>query len=97
MTTFSLSNCFFASRNSDASVVQPEVLAFGKKNSSTRLPRKSVSDTSFPSSAFTLKSGALSPAFSILNHLGLLGVRRACVTLGLERRRVYDTSNYQPL
>jgi hypothetical protein len=29
MTTPILSNCFFASRNSDASMVQPEVLAFG--------------------------------------------------------------------
>src|SRR5712664_255611 len=64
-TTLSLSNCFFASRNSDASMVQPVVLALGKKKSRTRLPRKSERETSLPSSAFTLKSGALSPGFSI--------------------------------
>jgi len=65
ITTPSSSKCFFASRNSDASIVQPEVLAFGKKKRSTRLPRKSESETSLPSSAFRVNSGALSPSFSI--------------------------------
>src|SRR5258708_13835070 len=65
ITTPSLSNCFFASRNSDASTVQPEVLAFGKKKRITRLPRKSDRDTSLPSSAFRRNSGALSPTLSM--------------------------------
>src|SRR5216684_863423 len=44
MATPSLSNSFFASRNSDASIVQPEVLALGKKKRRTRWPAKSFKE-----------------------------------------------------
>src|SRR6267378_737479 len=80
--TLTFSSCFFASRNSDASTVQPEVLAFGKKNRITRFPRKSDRDTSLPSSPLSLKSGALSPVFSI-QHL----VRFASYDRPLKRRQ----------
>ena len=65
MATFSLSKRLFASRNSDASVVQPGVFALGKKNITTRLPLKSFSDSSFPVSLFSVNSGALSPIFNM--------------------------------
>ena len=65
IATFSLSKLFFASRNSDASVVQPGVLAFGKKKSTTLFPRKSLRETRSPVSLFNVKSGALSAIFSI--------------------------------
>src|SRR5438034_2634968 len=40
--TLSFSNFFFASRNSDASMIRPEVLALGKKKSRTRFRLKSL-------------------------------------------------------
>src|SRR5579883_2158761 len=60
-----LSSSCFASRNSDASVVQPGVFALGKKKRITRLPLKSFSAISSPLSDRRRKSGAFSPAFSI--------------------------------
>ncbi|HVH60238.1 MAG TPA: hypothetical protein VM709_07885, partial [Candidatus Sulfotelmatobacter sp.] len=65
MATLSLSNFLFASRNSDASTVQPEVLALGKKNSTTRFPRKSLSETVLFSSDGRRNAGALSPGLSL--------------------------------
>jgi hypothetical protein len=65
MTVFRVSKSFFASRNSDASVVQPGVLALGKKNSTTRFPWHSPREISLLSSVFKRNSGALSPGFSI--------------------------------
>src|SRR5437870_2547430 len=50
----------YASRNSDASMVQPGVSALGKKNKTTLLPRKSFSETFLPFSSGKEKSGALS-------------------------------------
>src|SRR5437879_3008322 len=50
----------YDSRNPRASMVQPGVSALGKKNSTTFLPRKSFSETSFPFSSGKVKSGALS-------------------------------------
>jgi hypothetical protein len=71
IATFCLSKCFFASRNSDASVVQPGVLALGKKNNTTRFPLKSPSDTSAPVSLLSVKSGAWFPIFSMTCILNL--------------------------
>src|SRR5215469_12447937 len=65
MATLSLSNFFFASRNSDASTIQPEVLALGKKKSRTRLPLKSLSATVLSSSDWRRNAGALSPGLSM--------------------------------
>src|ERR1700676_4456295 len=65
MATPAFSNFDFASRNSDASMVQPGVLAFGKKKRKTRLPWKSSSAMSLPSSDFRWKAGALAPGFSM--------------------------------
>src|SRR5579885_1511240 len=59
------SNSCFASRNSDASVVQPGVFALGKKKRITRLPLKSFSAISSPLSDRRRKLGAFSPALSI--------------------------------
>src|SRR5215472_6378906 len=64
MATLSLSNFFFASRNSDASTIQPEVLALGKNNR-TRFPLKSLSETVLFSSDGSWKAGALSPGLSM--------------------------------
>jgi hypothetical protein len=64
METLSWSNFFFASRNSDASTVQPGVFAFGKKKSSTRRPLKSLSESCLPPSEARVNSGALSPILS---------------------------------
>src|SRR5437667_11279562 len=44
-------------------MVQPGVSAFGKKNSTTGLPRKSLSETFLPFSSGKVKSGALSLIF----------------------------------
>src|ERR1700680_453706 len=57
-------NFFIASRNSDASLVQPGVLAFGKKYRRRFCLRKSASDTVRPSSVVARKSGAMSPLLS---------------------------------
>src|SRR5258708_8082037 len=65
MATPSLSKSFFASRNSDASIVQPEVLALGKRKSKTRWAWKSFKESSLPWSVLRRKSGALAPGFSI--------------------------------
>src|SRR5437016_4775541 len=65
MATPRLSNSFFASRNSDASIVQPGVLALGKKNRRTRSPEKSLSASSLPSSDLRRKAGTLEPTLSI--------------------------------
>src|SRR5229473_6655632 len=65
MATPSLSKSSFASRNSDASIVQPEVLALGKRKRRTRWPAKSLSAISLPSSDGRRKAGALAPIFSI--------------------------------
>ncbi|HEY5161554.1 MAG TPA: hypothetical protein VII81_00960, partial [Terriglobales bacterium] len=54
------SNFLCASRNSDASMFQPGVLALGKKYRTRVLPRKSFNDLGFPSWSGKLKSGALS-------------------------------------
>src|SRR5438477_5771911 len=53
-------NFLYASRNPDASIVQPGVSALGKKNRTTVLPRKLFSETFRPSSSGKVKSGALS-------------------------------------
>src|SRR5438067_4559095 len=53
-------NCLYASRNPHASMVQPGVSALGKKNSTTVLPRKSLSDTFWPFWSGKVNSGALS-------------------------------------
>ena len=95
MATLTFSSCFFASRNSDASTVQPDVFALGKKNKITRLPRKSDSETSLPSSLLNLKSGALSPALSICNHLEVLldcGSLAAALTLYSELQEFYESN-----
>src|SRR5712692_3350594 len=65
MATPSLSKSSFASRNSDASTVQPEVLALGKKKRRTRWPVKSLSATSLPSSDLRRKAGTLAPSLSM--------------------------------
>src|ERR1700730_2688648 len=57
-------NFFIASRNSDASLVQPGVLAFGKKYRRRFCSRKSASDTVRPSSVAARKAGALAPVLS---------------------------------
>jgi len=63
--TLSFSNFFFASRNSDASMIQPEVLALGKKKSRTRFRLKSLSETVLFSSDCRRNAGALSPGLSM--------------------------------
>src|SRR5205807_9548789 len=80
MAVLSWSNFFFASRNSDASMIQPVVLALGKKKSRTRRPLKSLSETSLSSSDRWRKAGALSPGLS-------MGTPR-CALMRSEERRV---------
>src|SRR5260370_26954455 len=65
MATPSLSNCLFASRNSDASMVPPGVLAWGKKERRTRWAAKSLSLISLPSSDSRRKAGALGATLSV--------------------------------
>src|SRR5215470_18434213 len=65
MATLSLSNFFFASRNSDASTIQPGVLALGKKKRRTRLPLKSLRATVLSSSDWRRNAGALEPGLSM--------------------------------
>jgi hypothetical protein len=60
MTAPVFCNFLYASRNPLASMVQPGVSAFGKKNRTIVLPLKSFNDTFFPFSSGKLKSGALS-------------------------------------
>src|SRR5215467_12483070 len=86
MATLSLSNFFFASRNSDASMIQPEVLALGKKKRRTRLPLKSLRATGLSSSEWRRNAGALSPGLSMDEVLRILaesklGRRRAGIFL----------------
>jgi hypothetical protein len=65
MVVPSFSNFVFASRNSDASVVQPGVSALTKKYSRMFFPRKSESETIFPSSLGSENAGATSPGCNI--------------------------------
>ena len=60
MTAPAFCRFLYASRNPDASIVQPGVSALGKKNKTTVLPRKSFSETFLPFSSGKEKSGALS-------------------------------------
>src|SRR5437899_247188 len=60
MTAPAFCSFLYASRNPDASIVQPGVSALGKKNRTTVLPRKSFSETFLPFSSGKVKSGALS-------------------------------------
>src|SRR5262249_19166615 len=65
MVTPCLSNCRFASRNSDASMVHPEVLALGKRKRRMRWPLKSLRVTALSSSDLRWMLGALSPGLSM--------------------------------
>src|SRR5437016_13071881 len=63
----------YASRNPDASMVQPGVSALGKKKSTTVLPRKSFKATFLPFSSGKEKSGALSLiSMGVLPHRSTL-------------------------
>src|SRR5258707_834466 len=102
MATPRWSNCFFASRNSDASMVQPGVLALGNKKRRTRWPAKSFSAISRPSSESRRKAGALAPIFSIwlassyLEHfiLSRLDVRNLPYNPYLRKRHWLSASNH---
>src|SRR5581483_4893863 len=77
----------YDSRNPRASMVQPGVSALGKKNRTTFLPRKSLSETSCPFSSGKVNSGALSLVF-MATPLRTWLYRRAglaviCLVIGL--------------
>ena len=72
MAAFFLVKVFWASRNSQASLVHPGVSALGKKNSTTRWPFASASENSE-----VLMLGALSPTW--------IGIRQDCRLVDYEK------------
>jgi hypothetical protein len=63
---FFFSNASTSSRKSQASCVQPGVIAFEKKNTTTRFPAKSESFTTLPASSASANSGAFFPTSSAM-------------------------------
>src|SRR5204862_6067964 len=72
------------SRKSQASLVQPGVIAAGQKYTITRWPRNEDSETSLPSASSNVNSGAGSPGAS---RLSVIGPPVGC---GLSRESAYE-------